>query len=264
MVNSDVLAGIGANDLTVRNTTLDHSDVAIGSMVEGALVTGVSGDSGSVYVTQSTNVTVRDNDLETVHLSDVDRVTIADNGPDDSGRFGVRIASMGAGNVTIANNVLTGNTANSTPSAGVRVQSVHNLTVADNTIAGNENGIVVLEITDREERPETEDGCAYEQTRTVNGSVEVYGNSLANNTHGIVNDDSAIVNAVNNYWGDADGPSSATSQPLQDPQTGELADGDGATVSEHPDESGVSNVRFDPWLDDQPQNQSTGTESAAN
>ena len=62
-----------------------------------------------------------------------------------------------------------------------------------------------------------------------------------------------VINATNNYWGAADGPSSYGNGTVTDPVTGEPADGNGGSVSE--------GVRFDPWLD-QP-NDETGT-SASN
>lgn len=247
--DSDVSAGMGASDVTVRDTTVLDSGINLGSFVRGALVTGVSGENATVHLSETENVTIRDNELEEVYVKGDDQLTIANNSPDDGGRFGVWISSIGAGNVTITGNTITGNTEDASRSTGIRVQSVHNLTVTNNDISGNENGIVVLEITDHEET--YEENCE-RKTRTIDGSVEVHGNSLADNTHGIVSEETTAVNAVNNYWGDENGPSSETSEPLEDPQTGELADGDGTTVSEHPNEPGVSNVRFDPWLDYDP------------
>jgi hypothetical protein len=54
--------------------------------------------------------------------------------------------------------------------------------------------------------------------------------------------------ATDCYWGAANGPSSIgdPDQPYADPETGRLADGDGDAISESL-ESGLSNVRFDPF-----------------
>ena len=46
-------------------------------------------------------------------------------------------------------------------------------------------------------------------------------------------------------------PSSPGAEPLEDPETGALADGSGDAVSRG-DEGGVSNVRFDPFLEAPP------------
>jgi nitrous oxidase accessory protein NosD len=52
----------------------------------------------------------------------------------------------------------------------------------------------------------------------------------------------ATVDAVNNWWGDASGPSSLDpSNPVTDPVTGTQADGSGTMVSE--------NIHFCPWLE---------------
>jgi nitrous oxidase accessory protein NosD len=63
-------------------------------------------------------------------------------------------------------------------------------------------------------------------------------NSLAgNDDYGLyVEDSTVIVDATNNWWGHASGPSGG----VADPVTSRIADGTGVAVSEH--------ARFDPWL----------------
>lgn len=252
-----ITAAMGADNVTIRNTSLVDTEIGLGSYVTDARVVGVSGDHATVALSESENVTVRDSELREVYISGGTNLTIANNQPDDAGRFGIRIAPVGADQVTVTGNTITGNTVNASQNAGIRAHSVHNLTVTNNQISGNELGIVVHEISDRER---TTTVCGESYTETIEGSVDVHRNSLANNTNGIVNHDvDTVVNAVENYWGDVSGPSSATSEPLEDPTTGTLADGDGSTVSEDPEESGVSNVRFDPWLDQSPATNTTAT-----
>ncbi|WP_331234527.1 right-handed parallel beta-helix repeat-containing protein [Natronorarus salvus] len=62
---------------------------------------------------------------------------------------------------------------------------------------------------------------------------------------------SNITDAIENYWGAANGPSSFGDPPTSftDPETGRPADGDGDVISESLD-PGVSNVRFDPFLEE--------------
>ena len=89
----------------------------------------------------------------------------------------------------------------------------------------------------------------------IPGRAEVHGNTLANNSeYGITVSRDETINATNNYWG-PNGPSSATEDPLEDPNTGTLADGDGSAVSANPENDSVSNVHFDPWLDQDPTNE---------
>ena len=68
--------------------------------------------------------------------------------------------------------------------------------------------------------------------------VLINSNSLSGNSeYGLyVEDTVVIVDATNNWWGHADGPSGG----VADPVTGEIADGAGVAVSQH--------VCFDPWL----------------
>ena len=77
---------------------------------------------------------------------------------------------------------------------------------------------------------------------------DLHRNHLDNDRYGVLNRDrSLVVDATDNYWGAADGPSSPRTETLKDPETGALADGSGDAVSRG-DEEGVSNVRFDPFL----------------
>ena len=87
------------------------------------------------------------------------------------------------------------------------------------------------------------------------GSAEIDDSVIAENGElGINNEMTTVVNATGNYWGASDGPSSANDEdaPFTDPVTGEPADGSGDEVSEHPENSGQSNVHFDPFLSDNP------------
>lgn len=87
------------------------------------------------------------------------------------------------------------------------------------------------------------------------GSAEIDDSVIAENGElGIDNEMTTVVNATGNYWGASDGPSSADDEdaPFTDPVTGEPADGSGDEVSEHPENSGQSNVHFDPFLSDNP------------
>lgn len=78
--------------------------------------------------------------------------------------------------------------------------------------------------------------------------------SSQHTAYGVLNeDDDGVLDARNNYWGAADGPSSYEDGNVTDPVTDEPADGNGTSVSE--------GVRFDPWLD-RPNNE-TATSAAS-
>ena len=250
-IENGTISAVTSWDVEVRDSTLQHASVELGSFVHGATVSGIDGDDARVSVVRSDNVTVRDSNLSGVALSDVDDVTVANNAPDETGRFGVWVSSLGAGTVTVTGNHITGNVGgdgDGAHAAGVRADAVHDLTVTDNRIEGNAVGVHVVSVADRTTEEEV---CGETVTRTEEGTASIHNNSLANNSQGVVNDGEQPVDATNNYWGPG-GPSSATSEPLADPVTGALADGDGASVSEMPHTDGVSNVRFDPWLDHDP------------
>ncbi|MFW5895788.1 MAG: right-handed parallel beta-helix repeat-containing protein [archaeon] len=80
--------------------------------------------------------------------------------------------------------------------------------------------------------------------------VTVTENNIDGNAVGVKNDSSSVLDARNNWWGDATGPGAENNE--EDPDTNEPADGDGDTIDSTNDES----VRFDPWLEsavDRPQ-----------
>jgi len=96
----------------------------------------------------------------------------------------------------------------------------------------------------------------------LGGGSEIRDSNICFNEHyGVWNMDSPaddefpefsnVTDAIENYWGVANGPSSFgdPSTPLTDPETGRPADGDGDAVSESLD-PGVSNIRFDPFLEE--------------
>lgn len=247
-VRNGTISATTSWDVVVRNTTLHQSSVELGSFVHGATVRGIDGDGASVSVVSSDNVTVHESNLSGISLSDVDDTVIAHNSPDETGRFGVWIDSLGAGTVTITGNTITGNVGDGDHTEGIRADAVHDLSVIDNRIVGNDVGVRVVSVADQTTHEEV---CGEMVTRTDEGTVEIHGNDLSNNTQGVVNEGDRTVNTTDNYWGPG-GPSSATIEPLEDPETGALADGDGSTVTEEPHAHGVSNVRFDPWLGQSP------------
>jgi hypothetical protein len=134
------------------------------------------------------------------------------------------------------------------------------LRMADSTVEGNDNrGINVI----------NDSSALVERSRLVaNGTGIVVGEYSAaglSDCHICRNDEYGVyamimlgdeshpsaqggAGATDCYWGAANGPSSFgdPDDPYTDPETGRSADGDGDAISESL-ESGVSNVRFDPF-----------------
>ncbi len=81
--------------------------------------------------------------------------------------------------------------------------------------------------------------------------IEIHNNFLAGDDYGVENEnttDGTYVNATSNYWNASDGPNSTG--PYEDPVTGTLADGSGSNVTNST--ATLSNVHFDPFLDEPP------------
>jgi parallel beta-helix repeat protein len=261
--------------VSVTQSQVDHSHVGI--LLAGDRVSSVEGTVEGTDVTthpkryddgnhdgivgfRSANVAIRDN-------------TVVD------GRYG--IVSVDADASTIEANTVTGthgalnswrtpddritdNTATGNRFGLIAAGATPGLVVEDNRLTGNGNGTAVdattgessdsIEIANNTMRDNLDHGLLFTEDAGVDG-VEVHDNVIAGNGgYGI--DARRVVfgtlDARDNYWGSADGPSSPNaSNPLADPVTAALADGAGDTVSGDSG-TGVADVRFDPWLSQPP------------
>lgn len=128
--------------------------------------------------------------------------------------------------------------------------------IVENAIHDNDVGILFERSSDRVTNNTITDNRVGVRVESVDRPTHVAfeRNVLAGNTEfGVENvaTKEFDFDARDNYWGSADGPSSAPADdpdaPFADPVTGALADGTGDAVSEGTT-AGVSNVRFDPFL----------------
>jgi len=135
----------------------------------------------------------------------------------DDGDFAISLSIANESEVSIGHNVLAGAVDGITTRSGLLDNST--FTIEDNYIHENDYGI-------------------YLESVAVGSTVLINSNRLAgNDDYGLYVEDSAvIVDATENWWGDASGPSGG----VTDPVTSTIADGTGAAVSEH--------VHFDPWM----------------
>ena len=133
------------------------------------------------------------------------------------GDFAIQLSIDNGSQVTISHSILTGATDGITTRSGLLDGSA--LTVEDTLIHGNDYGI-------------------YLESVTGGSTVHINSDRLTgNDNYGLyVEDSTVIIDATNNWWGTASGPSGG----VADPVTATIADGAGDAVSEH--------VHFDPWL----------------
>jgi nitrous oxidase accessory protein NosD len=135
----------------------------------------------------------------------------------DGGDFAIWLSIDSGSKVTISQNVLTGATAGIT----TRNSPVNNstITIKDNKIYETNYGI-------------------YLETVAGGSTMLINSNSLAGNSnYGLyVKNSTLTIDATNNWWGHASGPSGG----VTDPVTARIANGTGVAVS--------GNVHFDPWL----------------
>lgn len=228
---------VNGQNITVRNNTI-YQEFLLGS----------AGEFGSAISVSATDSEIVGNDIiatdsghgDGIRLSaNTSNTRVAENTISFDGRSGVRVNTTGTDD---ASNVITNNTIESVEIGVHVVQNSKPLRVEHNEFSDTDTGI----------RIGHRDGCFL---RGANAdAVSVHHNSFVGTPVGVDSLDTGVLNATQNYWGASNGPSSVDDPdaPFEDPETGALADGDGASVSEHPNEDGVSNVHFDPVLTEPP------------
>jgi len=136
--------------------------------------------------------------------------------------------------------------------AQLRSISVRQVAIENNTNGvalngtGSHSGVRVKESLIRDN-----DVGIFASPTTDTAGMSIHFSALINNTLGVDNDADTVFDARTVWWGDSSGPSTAPTagvSPVEDPVGGQLADGDGDTVSEDPTDAGVSNVRFIPAI----------------
>ena len=231
--------------------TTDTPADSAGNTVRGNRVSGRFSD--GIELDETTDVIVTDNTITGVftgiEADETVRASIRGNTVRNSFE-GVEIGccftrEVNANVATVEGNVLADN------SVGIELDTDDGeVVIRRNAIVDNRVGIEIERIffSDDTESPR------YEITRNrISG----------NDAYGVENERSDdVVDATNNYWGAADGPSSRTADPLADPETGALADGSGDAVSAGA-APGVSNVRFDPFLESPPSDVPSANATAA-
>ena len=297
-VENDI-EGWYAGDVTLRNSTFEGRMVFYEDTVRFEIVNNTFG-AEVIFFERLANSHIAENDFQSsleifdagITSEDVvienNRITVdADeaNGLEAGGIVFVDVADSVVRNNTIVverdggttateangiyiwgeRNLIQGNTI-SGADHGIYVYRSDDGRIVDNTIAGNDVGILFDRSSDRVTNNTIADNRVGVEVITEDGDehirVAFERNLLANNTEfGVKNSvpSEFVFDARNNSWGAADGPSSAPANdsdaPFADPVTGTLANGSGDAVSEG-NTPGVSNVRFDPFLT-APSNDST-------
>lgn len=233
-------------DVVVTNNTFDgERGVILGESVNGSLIANNTFKNSDTaifigaanFATQ--NVRITNNRFD---MSGGTAISTTENGRDIVVRDNV-ITNASIALDFLANGVISNNTL-SENDVGISVTYKGGVLIADNRITDNRVGVFV------------------DATQAFTEIIRLRGNVIAGNSEfGVQNhfrateynedEETPLLDARNNYWGDPSGPSSAPADdsdvPFADPITGRLADGTGDAVSEG-NTPGVSSVRFDPFL----------------
>lgn len=204
--------GIDTADETGEGIRVAHLEIRNLRVPDGEIV--FAADDGVVEHTVTRGIDVYDVATPVIRYNRITGATEADDrGFPDAPPGGIFVTDAGA---KIHHNVIADN------GAGILLtEAVLRVAVDRNEIVDNGAGIVKL----------------------GSGQVAAHGNVVSGNDAGI--ESVGGVNAVRNYWGAADGPSSSDpDDPAVDSETGAIATGSGDSVEAD---------RFDPWLTEAPE-----------
>lgn len=268
---------VAANDLT--HSTIDVVLASNVTVEDNTLANPGEAPDESINLADAGPTTVRNNTITGANVG-----IAIENHAEENAVLGNRVTDSEVG-ISIedssVNNTVEGNTL-ANDGNGIEVSLLDSYDdgtnyVRGNDIVDNENGLLV-EATDQplvveaNDISDNENGVHIREsgvcTPDAEGAelVSVHDNVIAGNAaYGVLNGNQDVLNATGNYWGAGDGPSSPADPdaPFEDPVTGELADGDGTAVSEDPDAAGQSNVRFDSWLQQPPEDAGSSNETAS-
>ncbi len=228
----------------IENNTIDyHSVSGVGYSIRGCdgaeirnnSVRNASGNGFSVQdcsefiFEKNKSIENSGHGLEIRRLNDV---LLSENVIQDNTISGIEsdFGSDGSDRVTVIGNNLSGN-----GDYGALFYGGEDLVINDNIITENRIGLragVTTSITGNQILNHTETGIEIPNRAE---SIEINNNNISGNAEGISYSRSVIINAIENWWGDASGPSGG----VEDPETGTVANGSGDSVSE--------SIRFDPW-----------------
>ena len=166
-----------------------------------------------------------------IYLDNSNNNTLTENTANSNSKYGIYVD----GDVGSNGNTLTGNTANENSECGIYLDNSDSNTLTENTTNGNGAYGILLDGSNNNtltSNSVTGNNIGVE----INGSVDAstisinFNNIYGNNDYGVWNNDlTATVDATNNWWGYASGPTHAGN-----------SGGTGDAVSD--------NVGYDPWI----------------
>jgi len=189
------------------------------------------------------DIDIRENELTAISAQGINiqsaetgsEVAVTDNELEDVDGSGIQIGSV-FDSIDIVDNEL-----DDAGGRSIEVFFVENdLVIAENTLRNADTGIFVDDaaatISENVIENNADTGILLDENFDADGS-EATQNDIVDNDDGVVNEADDTFDATENWWGAENGPSGG----VDDPDTGETADGDGDSVSE--------DVAFDPWLE---------------
>jgi hypothetical protein len=215
--HKDTIPGVDVSGLNIHDNTFTHRGT--GSVgYEGIYINRDAG-TGTVTIAdnQFTGKVLRAITTERSNTIITGNTIITDLAPGLPGGYMgilVRYASEGQANVSVVDNTVKGSAAGKGFAQGIRIgtasQTLTNISLTENTVQNSKTGVLICSSA---------------------GGVVVHYNNIAGNTElGLNNTDSAKLDALYNWWGNAIGPYHDTHNPggQQNAVTG--------------------NVTFSPWL----------------
>jgi len=218
-------------DIADKGDGLNIADASSNGVIRHNEVCGIHGENAAIYIYDATDMEISDN------------LVYGPGGP--GGNDGIKVGAKGGGDAAKTGVLVKDNVIHGMPQDGITIY-MSGVTVEGNEIynCGSENGAIYLAyaISDvtiqgnsvhdnvlKTSKRTTTAGILLEN-RVDAASVTINFNNIYNNTpYGVTNEAAAQVDATNNWWGDASGPTHATN-----------SGGSGDAVS--------NNVAYSPWL----------------
>ncbi|MFP8890352.1 right-handed parallel beta-helix repeat-containing protein [Natrialbaceae archaeon A-CW2] len=242
----------GATNTTITDDTISnpgsrglYAERSAGLTIDGVTVENSGWDGLSIDRSDGTTIvqsTVTGSDGQGIYLRATDGAVLEGNTVRSSGGTGIE---SDFGIYTSDNARVTGNTVTDNGDTGIDfgASGIESIEITSNTVSRNLIGIQSTNDAVVTDNVVTENLVAGIFVSFQPDGIQINGNELENNGIGVDYDRGTWsnyepVDATNNWWGAANGPSGG----VTDPVTGTVANGDGDSVTE--------NVRFEPWVGD--------------
>ncbi len=209
---------------------VSFTDINSSQLVDDNKINNITGAGNSaIYFDYISNSTISNNYINTTPYAAIqlttnsNNVTISANSISNIPQQGIQIAGIASGIIINGNTINNANTSNSANKGGIRLYGssfTGTVTITNNSVSNSYNGLAIASGQD-----------------ITGKDIHINNNNFSNNSNaGVYNaTGTGPLDATNNYWGNASGPSHSSNTFTKINTVGQVAV--------------TNNVTFVPWLD---------------